>query len=583
MRLHSPAFEQGLHAAARAELRKSPEKWRAYRRTYWSHPPAWVAVTVWLGVAAGLLYFNFVKPSLGNSDSATEPVAVGCRLLIDLILTWMLLCGRVFWTSLQQALAGPVARLPVAPGRVFGQCVFDFGGLMILLGVGIGLLGGLVGVYFGGRFQWQAGLMFGCLHAFNVFAVTLAWVAWRAGRPARIPKVAEGTKGLLLNGVVIGTFALTPIWPAVLDGRQIARFVDPVYAALPGGWTGEAFCRSLNGPVRLGWEVLATVGLALLVPVWLGRIRARFVRFAPDHQFIRQADEEPANWTRAKVEEELTRRLRTPADWWRAGWIERLVARALTAKERALAEVLYPLGPGWSATHWRLASRIMLPLALGWFLRPVNLGIAVGLHVLAAYGLWFYGLRVVPVVSGWAHGNLPFQLPPTAWQYTRVCLKISWINSLCALGVFLVVGWVGRSVWSDIRVDPAKIAILVWVASCPSSAAGYPMARWMLASRPARHWQKMLRLLGFCVALLPILGFMAALRLWIAVGFGRAFCVTWLIVSGLHGLLFLGIWGLRKRFDLQATDATTTPGGGVMANPAVLRDALRRLRPGEIP
>ena len=41
MQLHSLAFEQALHAAARVELRKSPEKWRRYLWTYLSNPPGW--------------------------------------------------------------------------------------------------------------------------------------------------------------------------------------------------------------------------------------------------------------------------------------------------------------------------------------------------------------------------------------------------------------------------------------------------------------------------------------------------------------------------------------------------------------
>lgn len=209
MRPHSPAFEQALHAAARAKLRQSPEQWRAYRRTYWTHPPAWVPTTAWLAVAALLLYFKIIKPLLVDSPSETVPVSVECRLLIDLILTWALLLVRFFWGSLQQALLAPVQRLPLSQHRLLGRCVFEFGKQMVLLAGGLGLLGALVAVYYEGRFLWQAGLVFGGLQAINVFALALAWAAWAPNRPARVSRFSALTKGLMLNGVVVGTFGLT--------------------------------------------------------------------------------------------------------------------------------------------------------------------------------------------------------------------------------------------------------------------------------------------------------------------------------------------------------------------------------------
>lgn len=373
-------------------------------------------------------------------------------------------------------------------------------------------------------------------------------------------------------------------WPIWLNERQLARFVEPFYAALPGGWVGEPFCHSLSAPLRLTWTVLPTVLLVLLVPVWLRRVRARFIRFAPDHQFILRPDDEPATWTRAQVEEELRRRLRTPADWWRSGWIERLVARALSATERELAEVLFPAAPGWSRIYWRSVLGIMLLLALGWLLQPTKLWVALFLYLCAGFGLWVFGLFFGSSGGPSMPGELPFHFPPTARQYTAVWLKLAWIRSLCALPVFLFAGFFWKTAFEQPFVAPVSLVILLWMISGPAHTALKPLSRILLAARAARRWQKVAVPLGIMIFFLPMF-----LLFWVILpanwaGFGHALRVVALAAMGLNGLLLLVNRAVQKPwFDLAASDATTTANGFHLKNPAPMRAAAMAQRPGEFP
>ena len=527
---------------------------------------------------------QFYQATAAGFPVGVSARVVECRLLIDLILTWSLLIGWFFWVSLQQALLGPAQRLPVSQHRIFVLCVDELRRGMLLLAGVLGFLGALVAVFYEGRFLWRPGLVFGCFHAVNVFALTMAWAGWAANRPARASKLSGQTQGLVLLGIMFGSFWLTMFWPTSLNERQLARFVEPIYAALPGGWVGEPFCRSLTGPLTFTWAVLPTVLLALLAPVWLRRVRARFIRFAPDHQFILRPDEVPATWTREQVEEELRQRLHTPADWWQSGWTERLVARALSTKERELAEVLFPGAPGWSRIYWRFVMGIMLLLALGWLLQPTKLWAALFLYLFAGLGLWFFRAFFTSAGGPGMLGELPFQLPPTARQYTGVWLKLAWIRSLCALPVFLFAGFFWKTAFEKPLVDPVSLVILLWMISGPAHTTVKPLSRILLAFRAAKRWQKIGLPLGIMIFFLPLF-----LLMWVILpanwaGFGHALRAVALAAMGLNGLLMLVNRALQKQwFDFAASDATTTANGFRLKNPALQRDMAMAQRPGDFP
>lgn len=557
MQLHSSAFEKALHAAARVELRKSPEKWRTYLWTYWSNPPGWVLLLVFIVTPLMLVAFFLYRPfmaELAQEPPTGTPVSLTGRLMTDLVLTWLLFVGLIFWLCLKQALQAPAQRLPVSQQRLFESLVAGHRRSLLLLAVLLGVAGTLKAWIFHGQALWQSAFLFGFLHIVNLHALGMAWACWVAGRPLKPPRAPNTLREIAKFGLIFGPFFFILFLPRWLDPEDIARFVRPVYAALPGGWVGELFFDSLEGRLGIPWAALPTIPLLLMLPVWHRKLRERFIRFAPDQQFVLRPDESPAEWTREQAEAQLRERLASPTGWWQAGWIERLVARALTPKERNLTEVMLPVAPGWSGLQQKFTSLVVALLGIGWFLQTQRIWISVLLYFFIGVVMmvWGYGLNLSGGrIEGTAlPAGLPFLLPVTAWDYSRAWLKIVWVRSLCALPVFILAMIFLGQVLRRFELAPELYVLLVWLIG-PVLAPVKPLSRVLGAIQPVRWWQWGCWLLSLPCLILTL----AAPAIVVTSAMRESPESACLALAGigvvLHCLLVPVNWALRRQwFDL---------------------------------
>lgn len=557
MQHHSPAFEKTLHAAAEVELRKSPEKWRAYLWTYWSHPPGWVLLLVFVATPLALVVLFLFKPflaELAEQPRTGMPVTLEVRLMTDLVLTYSLLLGLAFWLPLKQALQAPAQRLPISQHRLFESLVAGHRRGLLLLASLLGGGAALATWVFRGQMLWQLGFLFGFLHIVNLHALGMAWICWLAGRPPQPPQRPSTLREMAKLGLIVGPFFFTLSLARHTDPESVMRFVQPVYAALPGAWAGEMFFDSLEGRLGFPWAALPTIPLLILLPVWHRKLRARFIRFAPDHQFVLRPDEAQMEWTREQAEAQLRERLASPADWWRAGWIERLVARVLTPKERELAEVMLPAPPGWSAWQQTCTGLVVALLGIGWFLQSQRSWFYVLFYLAVALVIAFQGYAL-SLAGGGREGTVltagvPLQLPVTAWDYTRVWLKLAWLRSLCALPVVLLAAFFLKSALKRFQLDPEQYVLLVWLIG-PVLAPVKPLARVLGGIHPTRWWQWGWPILALLVLLVALFSPMIVLSAAISQGPESAVLTFAGIGVALHGLLLPVNWMMRRQwFDL---------------------------------
>ena len=557
MQLHSPAFEKSLHAAARVELSKSPEKWRQYLWTYFWSPPAWAALTVLLGVPLALAYLFIIKPVLDDPPFPSL-VTLKTRLMTDMVLTYTLAVGLVWWFSLKQALQAPVQRLPCNQHRLFERYAEGYRkGLLSL--TAILCFGGTVLAWMHqGELLWQNALLFGLVQTLNAYALGTAWTCWLASRPPKPFKPPTARRVALKLGMFYASFFLPLLLPEFMDREKVAQLVHPIYAALPGGWAGEMFLGSLEGNLDFTWAMLPTIPLLLLVPLWQRKLRAQFIRFAPDHQFDIRPDEAPAEWTRAQAEEQLRERLNTPADWWQAGWIERLVGFALTPRQRKLAEAMLPAAPGWSVSQRNLSALVVAALAMIWWLQTERRLLTVLFFAAVVCSLMAYSY-LINILGGRANGalltaGLPFQLPVAAWDYSIGWLKVVWVRALCVLPVFGFAAFFLISSLPKILFDLGMVCLLMWLVG-PALAPLKPLCRILGCIRPARwwHWGWFAVSLGVfaCALGLPMFAFGLVLDSRVE----EAFSIVAGVGVGLLVLLGLINWAHRKQcFDLATND-----------------------------
>ena len=557
MQLHSPAFEKSLHAAARVELRKSPEKWRQYLWTYFWNPPTWAVLTVLLGVPFALAYFFIIKPVLGDPPFPSL-VSLKTRLMTDMVLTYTLAVGLVWWFSLKQALQSPAQRLPFNQHRLFERYAEGYRKGLLTLTAALCFGGTILTWMHQGELLWQNALLFGLVQTLNAYAVGMAWACWLASRPPKPSKPPYMLRIPLTVSALYASFFLTLFLPEFMDGEKIARQVHPIYSALPGGWAGEMFLDSLEGNLDFSWAMLPTVPLLLLVPLWRHKLRAQFIRLAPDHQFVVRPDEAPAEWTREQAEEQLRERMNTPADWWQAGWIERLVACALTPSQRELAEVMLPAAPGWSVSQRNLSALVVAALAMIWWLLAERRFLTVLLFAAVVCSLMAYSY-LINILGGRANGALltagmPFQLPVAAWDYSLVWLKVVWVRALCVVPVFGFAAFFLISSLPKFLFELGMVCLLMWLVG-PALAPLKPLFRILGCIRPARWWQWgwfAVSLGAFACALgLPMFAFGLVLDSRVE----EAFSIVAGVGVGLLALLGLVNWALRKQcFDLATND-----------------------------
>ncbi len=564
MQLHSLAFEQALHAAARVELRKSPEKWRRYLWTYLSNPPGWaVGLPLLLALLVILvLLLKFTGP-LPRGAATSEPFPIQVRLMIELVLTYSLCLGGPFAVTLKRLLVAPEQRLPVNHRRLFDACITSHcRGILVLCPMILGPAGfilGVVGWGYAETLVWQSALAASFLHAVSLFSLGLALSCRAASRPAEPYQAPNSLRGLPVVASIFSSFILTWNLPRLMDAETLAIWIHPIYASLPGGWTGELYFNSLEaGQLTFSVALLPTALLLLMAPWWHRSLRARFINLAPDHQFVLLPDEVQVEWTRAQAEADLRRRLDSPAAWWQAGWVEWLVGRVLTPKQRELAELMLPLPPGWSTALRDFTGWIVALLGIGWFLQTQQSLFCLLPYLLATGLLVFhgYGLNLDAGRAG-----MPVQLPVSVWDYTRVWMKVVWVRSLCVASVYVLAAIFWGTVLKRLPVTPALVCLTAWLIG-PALAAQKPLFRVLGAARPTRWWQRGWTLLAITVLLGTLVLPLVVVSLSLRGHFPRAPYAMAIFGVGLHVLLLLVNWSFAKQFfDLASS------GGLIVVNP----------------